>query len=98
MIQTALIATLAVCAALVSVLAQELSFLAPIKGYIWEHYSERILVFSGVLISNLFCLFYGVIRWTRLHDTGDKLKHLEKQLRGKETISEELTDRILERK
>ena len=98
MIQTAFFATAAVFLGLAFVLVNELVFLAPIKGFIWEQYSEEILLFSGVLIVNLFCLFYAVIRWMRLQDTGDKLKHLEKQLRGKETISEELTSRILERK
>jgi len=98
MIQASFFATAAVCVGLVFLLINELVFLAPIKGYIWERYSEKILLFSGVLFANLFCLFYGFIRWTRLQDTGDKLKHLEKQLRGSETISEELTSRILERK
>lgn len=98
MIQTALFTTALACLAIGVVLLRELVFLAPLKAYIWEHYSREILSFSGVLALNLLCLIYGFIRWTRLQDTGDKLKHLEKQLRGKETISEELTARILERK
>jgi hypothetical protein len=98
MIQTALYATAVVFIGLAFLLMKELVFLAPVKDYVWEHYGQKIMVFSGALALNLFCLFYGVIRWTRLQDTGDKLKHLEKQLRGKETISEELSSRILERK
>jgi hypothetical protein len=58
----------------------ELVFLAPIKTYIWEEYAEKILLVSGVLALNVFCLLYASIRWTRLQDTGEKLRHLEKQL------------------
>jgi hypothetical protein len=46
---------------------------------------------------NVFAGCYVFFRRLSLKDTGDKLAHLEKQLRGRLTISEELTERILER-
>ena len=98
MIRNALLATLIVYVVLVGYLLNECQFLAPARWLIWEQYGERLLWFSVVLVLNLFAGILGVLRRLELKDTGDKLTHLEKQLRGRTTVSEELTERILQRK
>jgi hypothetical protein len=45
---------------------------------------------------NLLAGFFALGRRFFLKDTGKKLAHLEKQLRGRESISDELTRRIRE--
>jgi len=45
---------------------------------------------------NLFAAFYLICRKLFLKDTGEKLAHLEKQLRSGGTISEELSRRLKE--
>ena len=48
------------------------------------------------LFLNLLAGFFVLSRWLLLKDTGEKLAHIEKQLRGRESISEELSRRIAE--
>jgi hypothetical protein len=75
---------------------KECAFLSPLRKLIWESYSTPILWFSGLLLLNLGATVYVLMRRLALNDTGDKLAHLEKQLRGQGTISKELTERILD--
>ena len=98
MIRAALGGAIAVYGVLAMMLLRECVFLAPLKHYIWDHYGVTLLWWSALLITNLFCVFYAVLRRIGLEDTGEKLAHLEKQLRGRETISEELTARLSEQK
>jgi H+/Cl- antiporter ClcA len=98
MIQNALAAALVIYAVLVAVLLKECVFLASDRGRIWTEYGEHLVWLSLLLILNLFAAIYCLLRKLALKDTGDKLSHLEKQLRGRTTISEELTERILQRK
>ena len=97
MIRTAASAAIAVYFALAVAVLSECVFLAPLKRYIWQEYGTILMWFSGVFILNLFCAFYMILRRFALEDTGQKLRHLEKQLRSRETISEELSARIKER-
>ena len=98
MVQNALAASLLIFAIVAGVLLREVSFLVPYRKVIWEQYGESIVYFSVIFLSNLFAASYTLLRGLSLKDTGDKLAHLEKQLRGRQTISEELTERILEGK
>lgn len=82
---------------LAGVVLYECEYLAPLSGEIWTAYGEIILMFSGILLLNLTAGIYLLFRRFSLAETGDKLAHLEKQLRGEGTLSEELTKRILER-
>lgn len=82
---------------LAGAILHECQYLAPVAVEIWTLYGERILLFSGVLLLNLVAGLYLLFRRLSLTETGDKLAHLEKQLRGQGTISEELTKRIMER-
>ena len=98
MLQNALIASCLIYAVLLGVVLKECVFLAKYRELIWNQYGERILWFSVFLLLNLFGGIYQILRKLFLEDTGDRLAHLEKQLRGRATISEELTERILQRK
>jgi len=75
---------------------QQCAFLAPHIAAIWAVYGEWIFWFSLALFLNIFAATYAVIRRIALKNTGDKLAHLEKQLRGRETIKSDLTEQILE--
>jgi hypothetical protein len=98
MIRNALAATLIVYALLVGFVLKECRFLASVHRLVFEQYGVRLLLFSLILAVNIFAAIYSLLRRLSLKDTGDKLSHLEKQLRGRTTISEELTERILQRK
>ena len=98
MIQNALAGAIFVYAVIAGVLLKECVFLAPLRGPLWEEFGAWIVGFSLVLILNLFAGLYLLFRKLALKNTGDKLSHLEKQLRGSASLSEELTERILLRK
>ena len=57
---------------------------------------REIALFSGALFINLLAGFFLLSRHLLLKDTGEKLAHIEKQLRGRKSISEELSRRIEE--
>lgn len=97
MLKRALTLALVAYLLFVGAVLNECQYLAPMSGEIWDLYRESILLFSGALLLNLVAGFYLLFRRISLAETGDKLAHLEKQLRGRGTISEELTKRILER-
>ena len=98
MIRNALAAALLIYVVLVAVVLNECVFLASIRGEIWSELWKEIVGFSMVVVLNVFAGIYAVLRRLALKDTGDKLSHLETQLRGRQTISEELTERILHRR
>lgn len=98
MIRAALAIALCTFALLVGLIVSECWFLAPIAKGIFEIYGEWLGWLSLLLILNLFAAIYTVLRKLALKNTGEKLSHVEKQLRGRTTISEELTERILRRR
>jgi di/tricarboxylate transporter len=98
MIRNALASALIVYLAILGVVLKECVFLAPYRLLLWNEYAVAAAWWSLLLIMNLFAALYSVFRKLALKDTGDKLTHLEKQLRGRTTMSGELTERILERK
>lgn len=75
---------------------QECTFLLPYRQLIWHKYGTTIAAFAGLLMINLFSFFYLVTRKVFLKDTGQKLAHLEKELRSGGAISEELARRLEE--
>ena len=97
MIRSSLAVALMLYSAFAAVVLRECVFLAPLKARIWRECSEFCLYFSILMVLNLFAAVYSVFRRVALKHTGDKLSHLEKQLRGRFTVSEELTERILNR-
>ena len=61
-------------------LAGEVSFLAPYKAVLFRRYGTYILSGVVLLFFNALGLYYGVIRWLFLRDTGRKLTHIDRQL------------------
>ena len=96
MFKNALFATVVVFIAVVFYLMDELRFLIPYRDAILERHGREIALFSVVLFLNLLAGFFVLTRRLLLKDTGQKLAHLEKQLRGRESISEQLSRRIAE--
>ena len=96
MVQNALAVALILYAVLAGLALHECLFLAPYLRQIWTASGNWLLWFSAALILNLFAAAYALMRKFALKNTGDKLAHLEKQLRGNETISGDLTEQILE--
>jgi hypothetical protein len=96
MIASALFAaSLCLLAALIYVL-RECTFLVPYRQLIWHKYAAMIFGFAALLLVNLFSFFYLLMRKVFLKDTGQKLAHLEKELRTGGAISEELARRLEE--
>ena len=98
MIQNALAGAIFVYAIIAGVLLKECVFLAPLRSPLWAQFGTSIVAFSLVLILNLLAVFYLLFRRLALKNTGDKLSHLEKHLRGSASVSDEVTERILLRK
>ena len=73
---------------------QECSFLAPYREVILDRYGVVIAVYLAVLFCNLLAGTFVASRRLFLKDTGAKLAHLEKQLRSRQSISQELSERI----
>jgi hypothetical protein len=90
MIRSALFVTAVIFLALGLFLMGECRFLIPYRALLLHEYGETILIFSAVLFLNVFTAIYLLCRKLFLKDTGQKLAHLEKQLRGGQSISEEL--------
>jgi hypothetical protein len=90
----ALFATTVIFLGMAFYLLQECTFLIPYRDLLYHKYGGEIATFAGLLFVNLLAGIFALSRHLFLKDTGDKLAHLEKQLRGRETISEELTRRI----
>src|SRR5688500_17088500 len=74
----------------------ETTFLAPYRKLIVLNYAWLILTFALLLYLNLVAVFYLVARLLFLRDAGQRLRHVDKQLAGPDTIAEELTEQIRE--
>jgi hypothetical protein len=96
MIRTVVMITSVLYTLFAGFVLKECVFLSPLRKLIWHSYSRPILWFSSLLLLNVGATVYVLVRRLALKDTGDKLAHLEKQLRGHGTISKELTERILD--
>lgn len=90
MMGNALFITAVIFLALGLFLLGECRFLVPYRLLLTRKYGLTILVFSSVLFLNVFTAVYLICRKLFLKDTGRKLAHLEKQLRGGQSISEEI--------
>jgi hypothetical protein len=73
---------------------QECTFLVPYRQLILSQYGSTIATYASLLFLNLLAGTFTVSRRFFLKDTGRKLAHLEKQLRSRQSISEELSERI----
>ena len=94
MLANALFATTVVFIALGFYLLDQCRFLIPYRGLLVARRGRTIGLFALVLFGNLLAGFFALGRRFFLKDTGSKLAHLEKQLRSRQSISEELSRRI----
>ena len=96
MVANAFFATTVICMALGLYLLQECQFLIPYRALLIHKYAGQIALFATAFFANLFALIHAVTRRVFLKDTGQKLAHMEKQLRSGPSISEELSQRLKE--
>jgi hypothetical protein len=94
MIRNAFFLTAIICLALGLFLMQECAFLIPYRRLLWERWTNVLMGFSAAFLLNTFAAVYMTCRKVFLKDTGQKLAHLEKQLRTGSSISQELADRL----
>ena len=74
-------------------LAGEVIFLAPYKAVLFRSYGTYILGGVLLLLFNVFGLYYGLIRWLFLRDTGRKLTHIDRQLDETNALQVHLSSR-----
>jgi hypothetical protein len=96
MLGNALVITTTIFVALGFFLMQECEFLIPYRHLLWTKYADSIAIFAAVLFVNVLAAVYAIGRKLFLKDTGQKLAHLEKQLRTGSSLSEELARRLRE--
>lgn len=94
MIANAVFVSSLLCLAVMMYALSEVTFLAPYRSVILHAYGGQIALFCGLLFVNLFALVYLLNRSLFLKDTGQKLAHIEKQIRTGSTISEELSSQL----
>ena len=71
-------------------LASELRYLAPYKAGIFRQHGLVIGAFVAAVFLNLCAAFYNVGRWLFLRDAGRKLSHLDRQLRSRDAVLQDL--------
>lgn len=98
MVRVSLVVTMCGCVALMGYTIGECLFLAPLASSIWAEYADVIVIFTVLFVLNMFAATYALLRRLSLAETGRKLAHVEKQLRGTSTLLDELTERIARRK
>lgn len=94
MIANALLATCVISLAVIFGLMQTCTYLIPFRAVLLHHYGATLAAWGGVAFLNLFAACYMVSRKVFLKDTGQKLAHLEKQLRSGDSLSAELASRL----
>src|SRR5262249_55531977 len=83
--------------ALAVVLLDRLKFLIPFKLLVFHAYGQDIGAFALVLFLNVFAVFFTVFRRFRLKNTGQKLLHVDKQVKtGQSALSNEIADKYAE--
>lgn len=96
MMANAFFAAATVLVAVTFYLLQACTFLIPYRRVLIDQYGTTIAGWAGVAFINLFAAFYVFGRTVFLKDTGDKLAHLEKQIRTGNSLAEDLTHRLHE--
>ena len=96
MIANAMLASAVVSLAVLFWLMDACRFLVPYRQLLLHEYGATIAVWGGVAFLNLFAACYAVSRTLFLKHTGEKLAHLERQLRTGDSLSAELADRLRE--
>ena len=93
---TALIATV-IEVALAYYLMDQLTFLIPYRGLMFQQYGFGIAIYAVLLFLNLFACAFLLLKKFLLKDTGQKLLHMDKQIRaGHSDLSPEVTKQWME--
>jgi len=82
MIANALLVTIAVLLAVFFWLMGELKFLIPYRSVLYHRYGTVLLAWLTVVFVNVFAAVYAIERKFFLKDTGQKLTHIDKQIRS----------------
>ena len=77
-------------------LLQACTFLVPYRTLLWERYAWTLTGWALVAFLNLFAACYAVARVLFLKHTGEKLAHLERQVRSGDSLAAELAERLRE--
>ena len=94
---SAVLVTFTVFVTLAVVLLDRLKFLIPYKTSLFHSYGNDIGLFALLLFLNVFALTFAVLRRFFLKNTGQKLVHLDKQVKtGHSILSQEIADRYEE--
>ena len=97
MIGTSVLIAFTIFVALAIVLLDRLKFLVPFKQYVCHTYGTDITIFTLLLFLNLFALLFTFLRRSRLKHTGQKLIHLDKQVKtGHSELSREIAEKYEE--
>lgn len=96
MIANALLVATVLAIATLFALMDSLSFLIPYRALLWTQYGTTLLLWGGLAFANLAALCVVISRAFFLKTTGEKLAHLEKQLRTGSPLSKELAARLRE--
>ena len=94
MIANALLATTVIGLALAFYLLDTCRFLIPYRAVLIREYGPRLALWTVLVLANIFAAVFVLGRMLWLKDTGQKLAHLEKQLRTGDRISDELSRRL----
>jgi len=93
----ALLLAITLFVGLAVVLLERLKFLAAYKHSLFHLYGNDIGIFALLLFLNVFALFFVLLRRFRLKNTGQKLLHLDKQVKtGHSALSREIQERYEE--
>jgi len=82
MIANSLLVTIAVLLAACFWLMGELKFLIPYRSVLYHQYGTVLLAWLAVAFVNVFAAVYAIERKFFLKDTGQKLTHIDKQIRS----------------
>ena len=97
MIGNSVLIAFTIFVALAVVLLDRLKFLVPLKWHLFHTYGTDIGLFTLLLFFNLFALLFTFFRRSRLKHTGQKLVHLDKQVKtGHSALSREIAEKYEE--
>ncbi len=94
---SAVLVTFTIFVTLIVVLLDRLKFLIPYKTPLFHTYGNDLGLFALLLFFNVFALTFAVLRRFFLKNTGQKLVHLDKQVKtGHSILSQEIADKYEE--
>lgn len=97
MIGTSVLVAFTLFVAVAIILLDRLKFLVPFKQHLFHNYGTNVGLFTLLLFLNLFAVFFTFFRRYRLKQTGQKLIHLDKQVKtGQSALSREIAEKYEE--